>query len=83
MFKRWTLRRSREKTWKPERKTTKALVASLSFSDENIFGRCDGSLGIIQYSLLLFSEIIPCEESTHLIKVQFVTKSFFFSIGRI
>ena len=28
---RWTLRRSREKTWKPERKTTKALVSRLSF----------------------------------------------------
>ena len=27
--------------------------------------------------LLLFSEIIPCEESTNLIKVEFVTKLFF------
>ena len=28
--------------------------------------------------ILLFSEIIPCEESTHLMKVQFVTNVFLF-----
>jgi hypothetical protein len=66
MFKKWTMRRSREKTWKPERKTTKDLVSGLSFYVENIFGRCDGTLGINQYSILLISEIIPYEESTHL-----------------
>ena len=33
---------------------------------------------------LLFSEIIPCEKSTHLIKVHFVTKSFSkISTGRV
>jgi hypothetical protein len=31
MFKMWTLRKSREKTWKPKRKTNKALVSRLSF----------------------------------------------------
>ena len=29
MFKRWTLRRSREKTWKPARKTAKGLVSRI------------------------------------------------------
>jgi hypothetical protein len=33
--------------------------------------------------LLLFNEIIPCEYSSHLIKVQFVTIVFLTSIGRI
>ena len=28
--------------------------------------------------LLVFSEIIPCEESTHLIQVKFITKLLFF-----
>ena len=38
----------------PERKTTKALVSRLSFYRcmlKTFFGRCDGSLGIIRYSL--------------------------------
>ena len=44
MFKRWTLRRSREKTWKHERKTMKALVSRLSFNRcmlKTFLGRCD------------------------------------------
>ena len=88
MFKRWTLRRSREKTWKPERKTTKALVPRLLFYRcmlKTFLGDVMDHWGSFNIPfLLLFSEIIPCEESTHLNIVQFVTKLFFFiSIGRI
>ena len=39
---------------------------------ENVFGRCNGSLGIIQYSLLLFIEVIPCDESSILFNVNLV-----------
>jgi hypothetical protein len=48
-------------------------------SVEKVFGRCDASLGSFSIPfLLLFSEIIPCEVSIHLIKVQFVTKYLYF-----
>jgi hypothetical protein len=80
IFKSLTLRRSREKTWKPERKTTKALVSRLSFYRcmlKTLLGDVVDHWGSFNIPfLLLFSEIIPCEESTHLIKVKFVTKLF-------
>jgi hypothetical protein len=58
MFKRWTLRRSREKTWKPETKTTTSLVSRLSIYRmyvENVFGRCDVSLGSFNIAFILLS----------------------------
>ena len=82
MFNRWTMRRSREKTWKPERKTTKDLVSRLSFYRcmlKTFVGDAMALWGSFNIPfLLLFSEVIPCEEATNLIKVQFVTKLFLF-----
>jgi hypothetical protein len=68
MFKKWTLMRSREKTWTPERKTTKALVSTLSFDRcllKTFFWRdVMDHWGSFNISFLLVSEIIPCEENS-------------------
>ena len=75
-------RRSREKTWKPERKTTKALVSRLSFYRSMLKTFLGDAMDHWEsfniLFLLLFSEIMPCEVSSHLIKVLFVTKLMFF-----
>jgi hypothetical protein len=52
--------------WEKDTQSFSVKTIILQMYVENDFGRRDGSLGIIQYSLLLFNEIIPCEESTQL-----------------
>ena len=48
--------------WEEDNQSLSFKTIILQMYIENGFGRVDGSLGIIQYSLfVLFREIIPCE----------------------
>ena len=67
-----------EKTWKPERKTTKALVSRLSMLKMFLGDAMDHWESFNIPFLLLFSEIILCEESTNLINIPFVTTFFIY-----
>ena len=50
--------------WEKDNQSFSVKTIILQMYVETVFGRRDGSLGIIQYSLLLFSEIIPCEANS-------------------